>query len=91
MRYAERDLVRVVHVRPVAGGHFELDDGREQRAYDFTASAIYVGTAPLGAATSQASWTIKRIGLDAGGNPTDTKWTDENSATWDDRTTEVYT
>lgn len=85
------DLERVAVFRPVGGGQFDPVDEREQRAYDFTASAIYVGTAPLGAVTSQASWTIKKISLDAAGNPTGTKWSDAYAATWDDRTTEVYT
>ena len=66
--YEERDLLKVLPVQYVGGGQFDLDTGRDQRRYDFTASAIYVGAAPAGAATSAASWTIKKIGLDAGGN-----------------------
>lgn len=85
------DLVRTLVFRDIGGGQYGPVDEREQRAYDFTASAIYVGAAPAGAATSQASWTIKKIGLDSGGNPTSTKWTEAYVATWDDRTTEVYT
>ena len=89
--YDERDLMKVTTLRIGNGGQFELDDGRLDRQYDFTASAIYVGTAPLGTVTSSASWTIKKIGLDDGGNPTYTKWTTFGGSTWDNRTTETYT
>ncbi len=60
--------------------------------YDTTTSslAIYVGTAPLGTATSAAAWLIKKVILDAMGNPTSTLWTDY-TAIWDNRTTETYT
>lgn len=85
-----RDLPRTALMRPGDGGHYELDDGRLQSAYDFTSSAIYVGSAPLGTLTSAAAWTIKHIGLDTAGNPTTTTWTDIRSAVWDDRLTESY-
>jgi len=91
MIYAERDLVRSVDVRPGGGGRFELDDGRLKTLYDFAPLAIYVGSAPLGTLTSAAAWTIKRITLDTGGNPTDTKWTDIRSAIWDNRVGTTYT
>ena len=84
------DLVRVTSYKQVGGGQFDLDDGRDQRRYDFTASAIYVGAAPAGAATSAASWTIKKIGLDAGGNPTYTQSTGIQTAVWNNRATETY-
>lgn len=90
MLYNERDLVRVTNVRPVEGGQFELDDGRASVLYDFTPSAIYVGTAPLGAATDAAVWTIHKITLDSSGNPASTSWTDVRTAVWDDRVTESY-
>ena len=86
-----RDVMKTALLRPGDGGHYELDDGRLQSAYDFTSSAIYVGSAPLGALTSAAAWTIKRIELDTAGNPTTTMWTDIRSAVWDDHLTESYT
>jgi hypothetical protein len=86
-----RDLVRVLGYEDIGGGQYAPKDEREQRAYDFTATAIYVGAAPRGAATSASSWTIKKIGLDTAGNPTYTKWTDYGSVAWDNRTTETYT
>lgn len=88
--YEERDLLKVLPVQYVGGGQFDLDTGRDQRRYDFTASAIYVGAAPAGAATSAASWTIKKIGLDAGGNPTYSQSTNIRSAVWNNRATETY-
>lgn len=92
MNYSERDLVRTLDVRPAGtGGQYELNDGRLQNAYDFTPSAIYVGSAPLGALTSAAAWTIKRIELDTAGNPISTTWTAIRSAIWDDHLTESYT
>jgi len=92
MNYGPRDLVRSIDVRPASsGGQFELDDGRLKTLYDFAPLAIYVGSAPLGTLTSAAAWTIKRITLDTGGNPTDTTWTAIRSAVWDDHLTESYT
>lgn len=86
-----RDVMKTALLRPGDGGHYELDDGRLQSAYDFTSSAIYVGSAPLGALTSAAAWTIKRITLNGAGNPTDTMWTDIRSAIWDNRVGTTYT
>jgi hypothetical protein len=85
------DLVRTLEFRDLGGGQYGPVDEREQRAYDFTSSAIYVGAAPAGAATSAATWTIKKIGLDASGNPISTLHTDLFAAVWDDRATETYT
>ena len=88
--YPFRDIDQVVLVRPTDGGQYEPDDGRLKSTYDFTPTAIYVGSASLGALTSAAAWTIKRIGLDTAGNPTTTMWTDIRSGVWDDRLTESY-
>jgi len=88
--YREQDLVRVMEVRPAAGGTFEHDDGRQKRQYDIGTSTIYVGYALKGTATSAASWTIKKIALTSG-NPTSTTWTAEQAAIWDNRTIEAYT
>lgn len=86
-----RDLPRTALMRPGNGGHFEIDDGRLKTLYDFAPLAIYVGTASLGAVTSAAEWTIKRITLNGAGNPTDTMWTDIRSAIWDNRVGITYT
>ena len=58
---------------------------------DITPSVIYVGYATHGAATGVAAWTIKRIRLDASGNPTDIMYTAENAAVWTNRAAESYT
>ncbi len=50
---------------------------------------MYIGEAPYGSQDSQAVWTIRRIMLVAG-NPTEEMVTSENSAVWDNRTTETY-
>ena len=87
-----RDIDKTIVLRPGDnGGHFEIDDGRLKNVYDFTSSAIYVGSAPLGALTSAAAWTIKRITLNGAGNPIDTQWTGIRSGIWDNRLTESYT
>lgn len=86
-----RDLVRILEYEDVGGGQYSPKDERTKRAYDFTTTAIYVGAAPRGTVTSAASWTIKKVALDAGGNPTTTTWTDYGTAVWDDRLTETYT
>lgn len=88
----ERDLVRTLEYTSTGqGGQYVPKDEREQRVYDFTTTAIYVGAAPQGTATSAASWTIKKVALDASGNPTSTTWSTYGAAVWNNRTTETYT
>lgn len=85
------DLVRTLRFRKGDGDKYEVDDGREKRAYDFQTSVIYVGYTGLGVDESGSGWTIKRISLDGSGNPTTTEWTGFRSATWDNRAMETYT
>lgn len=57
--------------------------------YDLSSTTVnYVGTAPVGTATSDAAWTIKKITFDGSGNPTATLWSSSTSI-WDNRTTTV--
>jgi hypothetical protein len=56
--------------------------------YDIGATDIYIGTAPLGTATSSAAWLIKKTTL-SGGNPVSALWS-SNTAIWDNRTIESY-
>lgn len=60
-----------------------------QSAIDIQSTVIYVGTAARGEATSDPVWTIKKVTLSSG-NPTAITWTDEESAVWDNRTSEAY-
>lgn len=54
-------------------------------------STIYVGYANRATAAGTAgSWVIKRITLDASGNPTAIEWTDGPSASWTNRASETY-
>lgn len=89
--WLEKDAQRILQLRPAGDGIFESDDGRMQARYDIGTSAIYVGTALKGVAAATAEWTIKKITLDASGNPTNVQWSDERAAVWDDRATETYT
>lgn len=58
--------------------------------YDLSnSSVIYIGTAPLGSATSSSVWQIKKVTLDVSGNPTNTLWS-SFTAIWDNRTSEIY-
>lgn len=60
----------------------------QKEVYDIGDTVIYVGTAPLGTATSAAAWLIKKVTL-SGGNPTLTQWS-SNNAVWDDRASISY-
>jgi len=64
-----------------------------QNAYDIQSTVIYVGTSGTGVATSEASWKIKKVVLDASGNPTSTKFAGDGLFTqvWDNRTSLSYT
>ena len=65
-------------------------DGRQQKAFEFSSTIIYMGYADFGIAQSNTGWTIKRLNLDTNGNPTNEQWTAVNSGTWDNRTSENY-
>lgn len=88
--YEERDLVRVLPVRPLAGGMFEPSAANVQQRFDIGSSSIFVGEAAQGAAASSAVWTIKKVTLDSSGNPTQVQWSADRSAVWNNRTTETY-
>lgn len=88
--YEERDLVRVLPVRPLAGGSYEAAAAGVQQRFDIGSSTIFVGEAAKGAAASAAVWTIKKISLDSAGNPTQVQWSADRSAVWNNRTTENY-
>lgn len=66
------------------------DEGRQQKAYEFGTSVIYIGYSNFGIATSGSGWTIKKVILDGSGNPTTETWTSVEGAIWDNRTTEYY-
>lgn len=59
-----------------------------KEVYDIGETVIYIGTAPLGTATSAASWLIKKITLSSG-IPTITQWS-SNTAIWNNRVSESY-
>lgn len=65
-------------------------DGRQQKAYEVSASVMYVGYAEVGTALSDTGWTIRKLELDADGNPTSEKWTAVGAATWNNRSSETY-
>lgn len=61
--------------------------------YDFgtlSTDPIYVGYSVPGTSQASASWTIKRITLDSGGNPQKEEWTVRWTAIWDNRSSETY-
>jgi len=89
-RYAERDLVRVLPVRPLEAGEYVAAATNVQLRYDIGSSTIYVGEAEKGAAAGDAVWTIKKVILDGSGNPTQQVWSGDRTAIWNDRTTESY-
>lgn len=62
---------------------------QQQTKYDVGDTTIYIGTSASGTATSDAAWTIKKVILDANGNPTSTLWS-SYIAIWDNRTSETY-
>lgn len=64
--------------------------GPQQKLYEFNDTIIYVGYSEFGVSSSQDLWTIKRINLDANGNPTLETWTATGTAIWDNRTSETY-
>lgn len=66
-------------------------DSVPAQQFDIGGTVIYVGYAAKGAATNASAWTIKKVALDASGNPTSVKWTAENASAWDNRTSESYT
>lgn len=88
--YEERDLVRVLPVRPLAAGRFEAASTNVQQRFDIGTAAIYVGEAAKGAAASAAVWTIKKVTLDGSGNPTQVQWSADRLAVWNNRTSETY-
>ena len=66
-----------------------------QRLFDDTGTYIYVGTAPCGAATSDALWQIKRITVSDGTIQwaklsTDTVGNSDFSKVYDDRASYTY-
>lgn len=65
-------------------------DGRIQRAFEFGTSVIYIGYAEVGLAQSAVGWTIKKLDLDASGNPISEKWTAVGTAIWNNRLSETY-
>jgi hypothetical protein len=65
-------------------------DGRQQKAYEFGTTIIYIGYAEFGLAQSGSGWTIKKLDLDTSGNPTNEKWTGVEVATWVSRSGETY-
>lgn len=66
-------------------------EGRWKKRFDIEETVIYVGYAPNGTALADIGWTIKRINLDANGNPTSETWTGVGVAAWSDRLTATYT
>jgi hypothetical protein len=67
-----------------------VSDGRQQKAYEFGSTVIYIGYSEFGTTTSGSGWTIKKVTLDALENPILETWTAVESAIWDNRTTEFY-
>lgn len=67
-----------------------LTDKFVTKRMDIQTTVIYIGTAQAGTAESAIGWTIKRLLLDASGNPTTIDITTKDTAIWDDRATETY-
>ncbi len=65
-------------------------DGRQQKAYEFGTSTIYIGYAEFGVSQASSGWTIKKIELDGNGNPSSEKWTGVGVGTWNNRASETY-
>jgi hypothetical protein len=63
------------------------------KRFDIQSSVIYLGEAPPGTASSSPAWRIRRIALDAQGNPTSSLLAGSGSATnvWDARASLSYT
>ena len=65
-------------------------DGRQQKAYEFATTVIYIGYADFGVSQASTGWTIKKINLDTNGNPQQETWTAVGAGTWTNRTSETY-
>lgn len=68
----------------------KISENVVKQVFDIQSTVIYVGSAPLGTATSAASWKIKKTTLDVSGNPTSTLWSADN-VIWDNRASISYT
>ena len=79
---------RATAVGGSSGGSGESTTTKTKR-YDFVSSTLmYVGEAAMGTAEGAATWIVRRITLDVGGNPLDNmaaigSWTNRNSLTFE--------
>lgn len=88
------DGSNAIRLRTDAAGNLSTSSPQIQTLLDdvTTTSMTYVGTAPIGTATSASAWTIKRI--DESGTPTTliVKWATAGATTciWDSRASLTY-
>lgn len=68
----------------------EQNGAVQKKLYDINDPLVYyIGSAPLGTASSASAWRIKRVQFDVDGNPTVTEWS-AATAVWDNRAGEAY-
>ena len=70
-----------------------LNSTRKKVRYDMPSlktDPIYIGYALLGTSEASSSWSIKRITPNSSGDPMVEEWTASGSASWNNRSSEVY-